>query len=107
MGFDDKFRSCSLEAYPTLDADDSVADVCITTYCIACADLFDFLYCLNLVIKLLIIDGNDFSFVESYLESSLCFLRCDVLEVSLLWESFGRIKQFSAANTCAPDTYIV
>ena len=107
MRFDNELRGCSLEAYATLNTDDGVAHVGITTDGIRSTNLLDLLDGLNLIIELFTIDSHDLTFLESNLQRSLLLFGSDVLQIGVFGQSLGGIKQLTTTDTGAPDTYII
>lgn len=86
-----QFRSGSLKAYTALYADDSVANVAVAAYTVSRTYLLNLLYCLNLVVVFLTIDGNYFSLLELYAQLALV-VACNVLQVSFLGQSFAESR---------------
>ena len=106
MCLDDQLGSGSLKAYTTFNADDGVADVTVAANSIRSTDFLNLLDGFNLVIKVLAVDGDNLSLLESDFQGRF-FLLGGMFEISVFGQSLCRIQQFTAANACAPDTYIV
>ena len=103
----DDLRSSGLEAYPSLDTDDRVTHIAVAADGIACTDLLNLLNGFHLVIEMLAIDSLDLTFLESDTQLRLRLFCCDMFQISALRQTLGRIEKFTAADTRAPDTYIV
>ena len=67
MSLDNQFRSGGLKSYTTLDTDDGIAHVAVTSNSIGSTNLLNFLDGGNLIIKLLAVDGHDLTFLEGNL----------------------------------------
>ena len=104
---DNQLRSCCLETYATLDADDGVAHVGIATDSVRCTNFLDLLDGLNLIVELLVVNSYYLTLVESNLQCSLLLRSGNVLKVSLLGQTLCWVEQLTAADRCTPDTYVV
>lgn len=101
-----QFRSGSLKTYTALYADDSVANVAVAANAVSSTYLLNLLYGLNLVVVFLTVDGNYFSLLELYAQLALV-VACNMLQVSLLGQSFCRVENLATADARAPDANIV
>lgn len=99
VSLDDELRSCSLESYTTLDADDGVTHVAVSTDGVRSANLLNLLDGSHLIIKLLSVDSYDFTLLEGNLQLCLFFLGSNVLQVSLLWKTLGWVENLTTADT--------
>ena len=68
MSLNNQFRSSGLETYATLNADDGVTHVGITSNSVRSTDLLYFLDGLDPVVKVLAIHANNFAFLELNLQ---------------------------------------
>ena len=107
VSFDDELRSCSLESYTTLDADDGVTHVAVATDGVRSTNLLNLLDGSNLIIKLLAVDSHNLTLLEGNLQFSLFFLGSNVLQISLLWKTLGWVENLTTADTGSPDTYVI
>ena len=64
MGLDDQLRSSGLKAYTSFDTDDRVAYVCVAADGIAGSNLLNLLDGLDLVVEVLTVDSDNFTFLE-------------------------------------------
>ena len=103
---DDKHRSGSLETYATLDADDGVAYVAVTTDAVSSADFLNSLDGLYLVVIFCSVDRYQFTLLETELQGLRTFLGW-VLQVCALRQALLRVEYLATADRCAPDTYVV
>ena len=107
VGLDDQLRSSGLKTYTTLDTDDGVTHIGITTDGIRGTDLLDLLDSLHLVIEMLSIHGHDLSLLKLDLQQRLLLRIGDMLQISLLGQTLGRIKQLTTADAGTPDADVV
>ena len=68
MCFDDELRGCGLETYTTLDANDGVAHIGITTDGIRGTNLLDFLDGFHAIVIFLSVDTNDLALFKLNLQ---------------------------------------
>ena len=107
MCLDDQFRSCSLEAYTPLDADDGVANVGIAPDGIRSTNLLYLLDGLDTVVELLTVYTNNLTLFELNLQQRLLLLGCHVLQVGILRKPLCGVEQFATTDAGTPDTYVV
>ena len=102
----DEHRSCSLETYTTLDADDGITYVTVATYGVCGTNLFDSLNSLDLIVVLLSVYTTEFALLETKFQKCW-FVLCRVLQICRLRQSLGRVQNLTTTNRRTPYTYVV
>ena len=99
-------RSCSFKTYTSLNANNGVTHMHVTTYTISRTNLFHLANGSNRVVIAFTINSLKFTLFKGKLKL-FCSLLSYLFQISRLWQALCRIKNLTTTNAGAPYAYVV